>query len=178
MDIAALITWIVTALGGFAMLGIWISRGGLRRDEGAPTRLPSPVVFGHLLLAAAGLVAWILYLATGSAALGWTALVLLVPVALLGFVMLARWIPVHRAAAPGTAAPGTAAPGTAAPGSAAPETSAPATAPFQTTAPGTAPGAAAGAVAPAERHFPVAVVVGHGVLAVITLVLVLLTVLG
>ncbi|MEV0160030.1 hypothetical protein [Nonomuraea fuscirosea] len=163
MDIAALITWIVTALGGFAMLGIWISRGGLRRDEGAPTRLPSPVVFGHLLLAAAGLVAWILYLATGSAALGWTALVLLVPVALLGFVMLARWIPVHRAAAPGTATP---------------ETSAPATAPFQTTAPGTAPGAAAGAVAPAERHFPVAVVVGHGVLAVVTLVLVLLTVLG
>ncbi|PRX66710.1 hypothetical protein B0I32_105150 [Nonomuraea fuscirosea] len=163
MDIAALITWIVTALGGFAMLGIWISRGGLRRDEGAPTRLPSPVVFGHLLLAAAGLVAWILYLATGSAALGWTALVLLVPVALLGFVMLARWIPVHRAAAPGTAAP---------------ETSAPATDAFQTTAPGTAPGAAAGAVAPAERHFPVAVVIGHGVLAVVTLVLVLLTVLG
>ncbi|MEV4089343.1 hypothetical protein AB0J43_54680 [Nonomuraea fuscirosea] len=90
------------------------------------------------------------------------------PVALLGFVMLARWIPVHRAAAPRTVAPG----------SAAPETSAPTTAAFQATAPGTAPGAAAGAVAPAERHFPVAVVIGHGVLAVVTLVLVLLTVLG
>ncbi|MEU8397161.1 hypothetical protein AB0C28_18370 [Nonomuraea sp. NPDC048892] len=157
MDIAALITWIVTALGGFALLGIWISRGGLRREEGAGTRLPTPVVFGHLLLAAAGLVAWILYLATRSTGLAWTALIILVPVALLGFVMLARWIPIYRAPAPETAAPTTAA--------------------SEITAPGTVPGAS-GAVAPAERHFPVAVVVGHGLLAVITLVLVLLTVLA
>jgi len=34
------------------------------------------------------------------------------------------------------------------------------------------------ATLPAERHFPVAVVAGHGVLAVATVVLVLLTALG
>ncbi|MFD3498127.1 hypothetical protein [Streptomyces sp. NPDC058678] len=30
MDIAALLTWVATALGGFYMLGIWLSRGGAR----------------------------------------------------------------------------------------------------------------------------------------------------
>jgi hypothetical protein len=34
------------------------------------------------------------------------------------------------------------------------------------------------AVAPPEQHFPVPVVAGHGLLAVVTLVLVLLTALG
>ena len=34
MSIAALITWLVTAAGGFIMLGVWISRGGHRPDSG------------------------------------------------------------------------------------------------------------------------------------------------
>ncbi|GAA4604260.1 hypothetical protein GCM10023195_14470 [Actinoallomurus liliacearum] len=97
MDIAALVTWLVTALGGFYMMGIWISRGGLRGTGGS--RLPAPVVFGHFALAAAGLVVWIVYLVADSRALAWTAFGLLVPVALLGFVMLARWVPVYRARA-------------------------------------------------------------------------------
>jgi hypothetical protein len=29
MEVTALITWLITALGGFYMLGTWISRGGL-----------------------------------------------------------------------------------------------------------------------------------------------------
>ncbi|MGN9781530.1 hypothetical protein ACTMTF_08885 [Nonomuraea sp. ZG12] len=134
MAIAALVTWVLAALGGFYMLGVWISKGGLRREGRAPTRFPAPVLFGHFLLAATGLIVWIVYLAVGAPALAWAALVILLPVALLGFVMLARWIPVHRARA--------------------------------TTA------------APAEQSIPVAVVVGHGLLAVVTLVLVLLTALG
>ncbi|WP_258382430.1 hypothetical protein [Streptomyces sp. NTH33] len=47
---------------------------------------------------------------------------------------------------------------------------------------GTAPAAAiapgAGGAVPAERHFPLAVVPAHGLLAVVTLVLALLTALG
>ena len=36
MSVAALITWIITALGGAVLLGTWLSRGGLRaRDTGA-----------------------------------------------------------------------------------------------------------------------------------------------
>lgn len=140
MDIAALITWLITALGGFYMLGTWLSRGGAKAGN---SHLPVPVIFGHFALAAVGLVVWFVYLITDKDALAWTAFGLLVPVALLGFTMLARWIPVHlaRSAAAGTATTGQQ-----------PE--------------------------PAERHFPVPVVVGHGLFAVVTVVLVLLTALG
>jgi manganese efflux pump family protein len=84
----------------------------------------------------AGLIVWIAYLALDDDALAWVAFVLLIPVALLGFAMLLRWLPVYRARADVEA----------------PE--------------------------PAERHFPIAVVGGHGVFAVATVVLVLLTALG
>ncbi len=143
MDIAALITWVVTALGGFYMLGTWLARGGVRQQHSGTSRLPVPVIFGHFALAAAGLVVWIIYVVADKSALAWTAFGLLVPVALLGSVMLLRWIPVHRAQAALAGAP-----------------------------------AAAQTETPAERHFPVPVVVGHGLFAVITVVLVLLSALG
>ncbi|MGI5337592.1 hypothetical protein ACQEVS_09455 [Streptomyces sp. CA-181903] len=141
MRIAALITWVITALGGFHMLGVWIRRGGVRQQRTGTSRLPAPVVFGHFALAAIGLVVWIGYLATGRSALAWAAFGLLLPVALLGFVMPARWIPAYRARA------------------------------------ATVPSGTDESV-PAERHFPVAVVLPHGLFAVATLVLVLLTALG
>lgn len=40
------------------------------------------------------------------------------------------------------------------------------------------PGTAEAPLAPAEKHFPVAVVAGHGLLAVVTVLLVLLAALG
>jgi len=129
MDIAALILWVVTALGGFFMLGTWISKGGHRDVEGS--RFPPPLIFGHFLLAATGLVLWIIYVATDEDSLAWISFVIALVVALLGFTMLAKWIPTYRAR--DTAGSG-----------------------------------------PAERHFPVAIVGGHGVLAATTLVLVLL----
>ncbi|MCG7526408.1 hypothetical protein MHW47_18385 [Streptomyces sp. OfavH-34-F] len=142
MDIAALVTWVITALGGFYMLGTWLARGGARSGN---SHLPVPVVFGHFALAAIGLVVWIAYLVADKDTLAWIAFALLVPVALLGFVMLARWIPVHRArtaAANGPVQDG----------------------PVQD--------------GPAERNFPVAVVLAHGLFAVVTVVLVLLSALG
>lgn len=157
MDVAALVTWLVTAVGGFVLLGTWLARGGARtpartsvaanavRDTAgaaglpvtAPTRLRPPLVFGHALLAVAGLVVWVLYLAGGSGSLAWTAFVLLVPVALLGFTMVARWVQAGDHRRPTTS----------------------------------------GAPRP-ESHFPLAVVAGHGLFAVVTVVLVLLTALG
>ncbi|WP_040791764.1 hypothetical protein [Nocardia paucivorans] len=141
MGLAALILWLLTAVGGFVMLGIWIAKGGARRP--GDTQLPPPALFGHFLLAAIGLIVWIVYLVVGGA-LSWVAFVLLVPVALLGFLMLTRWIPVYRSRTTTTRAN------------------------------------AAGATddGPAERHFPAALVAGHGLLAVVTVVLVLLTALG
>lgn len=123
MDIAALITLLVTAGGGFVMLGIWISKGGHRPGSG--TRLTPGLVFGHFALAAAALVLWIVYLVAGEASLAWIGFGLLLLVALLGFTMFARWLPARR----GTAA---------------------------------------------ESRFPLAVVLGHGLFAAVTLVLVLL----
>jgi hypothetical protein len=147
MDIAALVTWVITALGGFYMLGTWLSRGGAR---GGSSHLPVPVIFGHFALAAIGLVVWIVYVVADKEALAWTAFILLVPVALLGFVMLARWIPVHRSHATVPAGAGA----------------------------GAASGAGAGQDVPAERHFPVAVVIAHGLFAVATVLLVLLSALS
>jgi hypothetical protein len=137
MDIAALVLWLLTAVGGFVMLGTWIAKGGTRSSN-----FPSPLIFGHFLLAAAGLVIWIIYLFADSKALAWTAFIVLIPVALLGFTMLARWIPTYRSRSVSASGPGT--------------TSA----------------------EPAEKHFPVAVVVGHGLLAVATVVLVLVSALS
>lgn len=99
MDIAALVAWVVTALGGFFLLARWIARGGLREQRTGTTRFPAPVVFGHFLLAAAGLVVWIVYLAVDADTLAWTAFGLLIAVALLGFTLFARWVPVYRTAA-------------------------------------------------------------------------------
>lgn len=96
MAIAALITWLVTALGGFVMLGSWIARGGHRPD--GRTRLAPGLVFSHVALAAIGLVLWIAYLVTSTAALAWAGFAALLPVALLGFTMFARWIPARRTA--------------------------------------------------------------------------------
>jgi manganese efflux pump family protein len=88
MEIAALVTWLVTALGGFGMLGIWLRRGG----GGSDSRLRPPLIFGHGLLAAVGLVLWIIYLANDSDGLAWTAFVIILVVAVLGFTMFARWL--------------------------------------------------------------------------------------
>jgi len=101
MSIAALIAWIVTAGGGFVLLGTWLARGGRRTSRFSPA-----LIFGHFALAAAGLVVWIVYLVADTAALAWVAFVLLVPVAVLGFAMFARWLPTFRArAAAGADAP-------------------------------------------------------------------------
>ena len=131
MEWAALISWIVTAGGGFVLLAIWWSRGGMGQREGDQIR---PIlILSHFGLAAIGLVLWIIYVFNDSHALAWTAFVLLVAVAALGFTMFAVWWR-RRQAAP-EAGPG----------------------------------------APAEQHFPVPIVALHGLLAVTTVILVLLS---
>jgi hypothetical protein len=132
MAIAALVTWILTAALGFTMLGLWLSNGGLRAaqsDATIPTRLVPPLIFSHFLLAAGGLVLWIVYVIIDSDILAWVAFGLLIAVAILGDVMFLRWRRSRKEATP-------------------------------------------------EARFPAALVYGHGLLAVTTIVLVLLTALG
>jgi manganese efflux pump family protein len=141
MEWAALITWILTAGGGFVLLSIWLKRGGVRQQREAGLRIRPPLIFSHFGLAATGLVLWIVYLATESDALAWIAFILLLVVAVLGWTMFAIWW--QRRQRPRAA------------------------------------GEIAGAAnEPAEQHFPIPIVALHGVLAVVTVVLVFLTTIG
>jgi hypothetical protein len=140
MKWAALIAWVITAGGGFVLLSIWLGRGGMRQQQEAGSRIRPPLILSHFLLAAGGLVVWIIYLAADKTALAWIAFAMLGVVALLGWTMFAIWFRQRqaRAGAADIADPGV----------------------------------------PTEQHFPIAVVALHGLLAVTTVVLVLLTALG
>jgi len=163
MGYAALITWFAAVLAGLYMLTVWLIENDVTGQHSAPSQLRVPVIFTHLTLAVSGLCVWVAYLVLDRDPLAWTALGVLATVILLGLTMFARWLPVYReppvvaAAAP---APGPAWP--MEPASSAGRTS-------------TAEQVLA---APAESHFPVAVIAAHGLLAGATLVLVLLTMLG
>ena len=127
------------------MLAVWLIENDVTGEGVAPSRLPVPVIFVHLALAATGLTVWVTYLIFNRTTLGWAAVGILVAIALLGATMFARWIPVYRG--PARAA-------------------------------GPAQPSGDGLAVPAEGNFPVAVVTAHGLLAVSTLVLALVTVLG
>ncbi len=148
MKWAALITWVITALGGFGLLAIWLQRSGIKDAEQPGRRIRPPLIFTHFLLAAGGLVLWIIYLAADTKGWAWAAFVVLLVVASLGFGMLALWLQRRQAAGRAVVA--------GAGGSA----------------------SALEGSTPAEQHFPVPVVALHGLLAATTLVLVLLTSLG
>jgi hypothetical protein len=110
MEWAALIAWVATAGGGFVMLAIWLSRGGMHQAREGGSRIRPPLILGHFLLAATGLVIWIIYVVTDSDALAWVALAILAVVALLGFTMFGIWYQrrqhgaVREAVDPGTPA--------------------------------------------------------------------------
>ena len=91
MEWAALIAWVVTAAGGFVLLAIWLSRGGMQQAREPGSRIRPALILSHFLLAATGLVIWIIYIATDSDALAWVAFVILAVVALLGWTMFAIW---------------------------------------------------------------------------------------
>jgi hypothetical protein len=110
MQWAALIAWVVTAGGGFVLLAIWLSRGGMQQGREPGSRIRPPLILGHFLLAATGLVIWIIYVASDSDALAWIAFAILAVVALLGWTMFAIWFQrrqrgaVREAVDPGTPA--------------------------------------------------------------------------
>jgi hypothetical protein len=89
MEWAALISWVLTAGGGFVLLAIWLRNGGM--SQRAPGEIRPYLILSHFALAATGLVLWIVYVATDSDALAWIAFAILVAVALLGWTMFAVW---------------------------------------------------------------------------------------
>jgi hypothetical protein len=143
MSVAALISWFVTAFVGLYLLAVWLIENDVKH-RGAASRLPAPVIGGHVLLALTGLAVWVTHLLSGSAAWGWAALGILAGTATLGLTMFTRWIPVHAAYVAAEARAG-----------------GPTEFDF-----------------PAERAFPLSVVIGHGLLASTTSTLSLLAMLG
>jgi hypothetical protein len=143
MGVAALISWLVTALLGLYLLAVWLIENDVTDRGAAASRLPAPVIFGHVLLAltGAGVLGDPPAVRLGCGRLGRGGI--LGGVATLGLTMFTRWIPVHVAYVAAEAKAGR-----------------PAEFDF-----------------PAERAFPVSVVAGHGLLADMTLTLVLLTML-
>jgi hypothetical protein len=89
MEWAALITWVVTALFGFTMLVIWLKHGGMQQR--GISKIRPELVFSHFLLAAGGLVVWIIYLAADEDVLKWIAFGALAVVAALGWTMFFGW---------------------------------------------------------------------------------------
>jgi hypothetical protein len=173
MAFTVLITWFTTILAGLYMLAVWLIENDVTSRGTRPSRLPVPVVFGHLLLALTGLVLWVTYLVLERRVFAWAAIGVLGGIALLGFTMFARWIPVHRempnfAVRPAGVRAGV--PGgvfeAGAPDRPEPEGEPPSA------------GALAGEGVPAEGNFPVVVVAAHGLLAVSTLVMAVICALG
>jgi hypothetical protein len=144
MGVAALISWLVTAFVGLYLLAVWLIENDVTHRGAAASRLPAPVILGHVLLALTGLGVWVVHLLSGSRATGWVALGILGGIAVLGLTMFTRWIPVHMAYVAAEAKAGR-------------------SRDFDF---------------PAERAFPLPVVLGHGMLAFTTIVLVLLAMLN
>ncbi len=104
MGWAALVTWAVTAGGGFVLLVQWLRHGGMQQGSEPGGRIRPPLILGHFALAAAGLVLWVIYLAADSDALAWVAFGLLLVVALIGFAMFGIWLAQRRGSAPAATA--------------------------------------------------------------------------
>jgi hypothetical protein len=93
MKFATLISWLLTAsMGGF-MLRTWLARGGLGRERARVGGLPPQLIFGHAGLALSGLLVWSGYVATGTRAVAWTAVGLLMVTISLGLCTVTLWTP-------------------------------------------------------------------------------------
>lgn len=108
MGIATLATWLVTVGIGANMLRTWIARGGPGIQRARGDGLPPVVVYGHASLALTGLALWICFLATGLAGLAWSAAGLLMPVVGLGTAMVTIWTPYPAPRPSGPGQPGAA----------------------------------------------------------------------
>jgi hypothetical protein len=88
MQVAALVAWVLTALGGTALGYLWVRGGGAAQAGGIrPSRL-----LLHAGLALSGLVVWIVFVVAGSSVFAWIAVAVLVAVALVGISMAMIWL--------------------------------------------------------------------------------------
>jgi hypothetical protein len=155
MSLLTLFFWIATAGGGLFLLSIWLIEYDGDLQPVARSRLSGLLIASHVLPAGGGIVVWAAYLIFDLAWLAWLAVVALVLAVSMGLLMATRWIGVYRAKRAKVrlirSQPG-------------PDHD------FATVL--------AAEEGPAERHFPLLLVLGHGLLAVTTVTLVVIIALG
>jgi hypothetical protein len=165
-SLAALAFWIVTAAAGLYLLAGWLTRtpSGRRRIRASG---PPPAVIGsHACLGLAGLGVWIAFMATAEPALSWIAVGITFLAAGLGMATLLTAMPDPQHSSPPAAGPPPAGPPTASTVTASAMTTSTATASTVTAGPRTA------------GRPPVIVIALHGVLATVTILVVLLAAIG
>jgi hypothetical protein len=182
MSIIALITWILAAAGGLYLLSIWLIEYDKEFHAAAATRLRPTLLFSHVTLAAGGLVVWVCYLIFDADNLAYTALIVILLAATLGITMAIRWISVYRDTRAIRRAPAGPTPTLGGPSqSVVAQTSAAQSVFSRAPTAGASPVAMVGRrveIGPPERNFPLVAVIAHGLFAVTTIVLVLLTAFG
>src|SRR5947208_3518359 len=92
MDVAALVLWLITAVGGFTMAGIWLVNAGPAQYTDGHSRLSPARVGSHFAFAVLGLALWIVHVATDNTPTGWVALAVLPIVAVIGLLMVMTWL--------------------------------------------------------------------------------------
>jgi len=96
LDAATLVVWLATEALGAVMARSWIARGGIRAARQRPPRpdaMSLPVLAGHAGLNAAGLLCWIVFLAAAAKPAAWLAIALMAPAIGLGISTVTIWTP-------------------------------------------------------------------------------------
>ena len=163
-SLAALASWIVTAAAGLYLLAGWLTRTSSGRRRIRASGPPPAVIGSHAGLGLGGLGVWIAFMATAEPALAWIAVGITFVAAGLGMATLLTAMPDPQhspAAGPLTAGPPTADTVTA-----------------TAMATSTATASTATASPQAAGRPPVIVIALHGVLATVTILVVLLAAIG
>jgi hypothetical protein len=93
MAVAALVSWLLAGAAGIYMFGTWLSRGGRGHQRARSDGLPPVVIFSHLSFGALGFAAWVSFLVTRWDWLAWTGVGLLMPGIGLGICTVTLWAP-------------------------------------------------------------------------------------
>ena len=181
-NLAALISWLVTAAAGLYLLAGWLTRARSGRPRVRAGGPPPAVIGAHASLGLAGLGVWIAYMATAEPALGWIAVGTTFLLAGLGMATLLTAGPDAQRSGPLAANATTATTATTDAIDTAAIDTATATASTAPASTATANTAIISAATASPRTSgglpPVLVIALHGVLATITILLVLLAVIG
>lgn len=90
MNWVTLVVWLVTAVGGFTLLGIWLQHGGMTAS--GVRRFPKALPWLHGLAAVASLVLFVIYLFADIDSLKPVVLAGLIITAALGIAMFVMWL--------------------------------------------------------------------------------------